>query len=98
LVFCSSGVALSPLATNSAQHSQQHSWVLSPCKPTPGFCLPPRRFGDKDGNGSDALLQHPLAVLAAPDGKGAQFAAAAAFVPSMEQPHPRFHVPMPLST
>jgi hypothetical protein len=29
------------------------------------------RFGDKDGSGSDALLQHPLAVLARPDGKGA---------------------------
>ena len=28
------------------------------------------RFGDKDGVGGDALLQHPLAVLAAPDGKG----------------------------
>ncbi|KAL4855636.1 Protein SUPPRESSOR OF QUENCHING 1 [Chlorella vulgaris] len=27
------------------------------------------RFGDKDGSGSDALLQHPLAVLARPDGK-----------------------------
>ncbi|KAI7838239.1 hypothetical protein COHA_007984 [Chlorella ohadii] len=27
------------------------------------------RFGDKDGSGSDALLQHPLAVLTAPDGK-----------------------------
>ncbi|KAL4421480.1 hypothetical protein ABPG75_010771 [Micractinium tetrahymenae] len=26
------------------------------------------RFGDKDGSGSDALLQHPLAVLTAPDG------------------------------
>lgn len=30
------------------------------------FC----RFGDKDGAGSDALLQHPLAVVTAPNGKG----------------------------
>lgn len=26
------------------------------------------RFGDKDGSGTNALLQHPLAVLALPDG------------------------------
>lgn len=26
------------------------------------------RFGDKDGSGSNALLQHPLAVLGLPDG------------------------------
>lgn len=28
------------------------------------------RFGDRDGGGAGALLQHPLAVLAAPSGKG----------------------------
>lgn len=26
------------------------------------------RFGDRDGSGSDALLQHPLAVSLGPDG------------------------------
>lgn len=26
------------------------------------------RFGDQDGSGTGALLQHPLAVLATPDG------------------------------
>ena len=29
------------------------------------------RFGDRDGSGADALLQHPLAVLATPAGTGA---------------------------
>ena len=27
------------------------------------------RFGDRDGIGSDALFQHPLAVLSTPDGR-----------------------------
>ncbi len=27
------------------------------------------RFGDRDGSGADALLQHPLAVATASDGK-----------------------------
>jgi hypothetical protein len=28
------------------------------------------RFGDRDGTGTNALLQHPLAVLATGGGKG----------------------------
>lgn len=44
-------------------------FVLHTTQPLP--CPPcPCSFGDKDGSGSDALLQHPLAVLAAPDGTG----------------------------
>ncbi len=27
------------------------------------------RFGDRDGSGTDALLQHPLALATASDGK-----------------------------
>ncbi len=32
--------------------------------------IPPPHLALQDGSGSDALLQHPLAVLTAPDGKG----------------------------